>query len=225
MKSIFLSFLLFSFINLFSQNNKSSSNPDYNTSFTGNTSKNGMWIPGRVEDKSIVGSQYLFNSWNGMYSIVNKIGEKFNLLNLNYNIHTKTLESKVSNDSVFQFDLDKIDYIIASKKKYKILNNEMFLELLCNDKIDFYKSFKVIVQEATNNPLTQTELTPRRYVVKNEYKVFYNKVLVDIGLNKKSIFNLFADKKNLISKYVKENKLSYSNEEDVVKILNYISNN
>lgn len=226
MKKTFLPFMLFIVFNLFAQdNNQSSSSTDYNTSFTGNTSKNGMWIPGRIEDKTITGSPYLFNSWNGMFSVINKGGDKFSLINLNYNIQTKTLESKISNDSVFQYDLNAIEYVVVAKNKYKIINSEMFLELLSNNKMEFFKAYNVVIQEATNNPLTQTDLTPRRYVIKNEYKILQNNVLKEFKLSKKFIVNLFPEKKNLILKYVDDNNLSYSKEEDMVKILNYISNN
>ena len=211
MKKIFLPFALFIVFNLFSQhNNQSSSNNDYNTSFIGNTSKNGMWIPSRIEDKTITGSPYLFNSWNGMFSVINKVGDKFSLINLNYNIQTKTLESKISNDSVFQYDLNAIEYVVIAKDKYKIINGEMLLELLSNSKIEFFKAYNVIIQEATNNPLTQTDLTPRRYVVKSEYKILQDEILKEFKLSKKFIVNLFPEKKNLILKYVENNNLSFN---------------
>ena len=62
-------------------------------------------------------------------------------------------------------------------------------------------------------------------MVKSEYKILQDEILKEFKLSKKFIVNLFPEKKNLILKYVENNNLSYSDEEDVIKILNYISNN
>ena len=225
MKKTFLPFMLFMVFNLFAQdNNQLSSNTDYNTSFTGNISKNGMWIPAKVEDKTIEGSPYLFNSFDGLFYIINKNGDKFSILNLNYNISTKNLESKISTDSVFQFDLRTIDYVIVAKDKYKIYKDELYLQLSNNGKIELLKSYKIAIQDAVFNPLTQQNSTPKRYLIKSEYKILKDNVLSEFKLNKKTIFNLFPDKKDIITQYVKKNKLSYSDEDDVKNILNYLSN-
>ena len=226
MKNLLLLFLSFFVMNLFSQNNNSSnSNGDYNINFSGNPVKAGMWVSSKIEDKSIIGSPFLFNSWEGFFSVVTKSGNRFDLINLNYNIQTKRLESKISNDSVFQYDLNVLDFVLVAKKKYKIFNNELFLQLMDNNAFVFLKSYDITIQEATNNPLTQSDLTPRRYVIKNEYKILQENTIKEFKLNKKSFFNFFPEKKELISKYVNENRLSYSKEEDAITILYYISNN
>jgi len=80
----------------------SKSTSDFNTTYTGSISRNGLWVPAYSKDKSIEGSPYLFPNWNGMYSVVNTKGNKFKVLNLNYNIEAKTIETKVSKDYLFQ---------------------------------------------------------------------------------------------------------------------------
>lgn len=97
--------------------------------------------------------------------------------------------------------------------------------MFTSDSFEFLKSFQVVIQEPVSNPLTQSSLTPRRYVYKNEYKIFRNGVVTDFKLNKKSLLNLFPDKIDLIKNYANSNKLSFSEENDVVKIFNYIVNN
>lgn len=224
-KTLILSFIFLFSVHSFCQNvdNLSSSN-DFNTNLVGNVQKNGMWIPGKVEDKTIEGSPYLFNSSEGLFYIINKGGDKFSLLNLNYNVATKNLEFKISNDSVFQFDLRTIDYVIVAKNKYKIYKNEMYLQLSNYDGIELLKSYISSIQDAVFNPMTQQNSIPRRYIIKSEYKILKDNELSEFKLNRKSFFNLFPDKKDIITQYVKQNKLTYSDEEDVKKILNYLSN-
>lgn len=222
-------FILFQFFCsfLFAQKTTSTTSmPDYNTDYIGNVYKNGMWIPGKVENNSISGSCYLFDNPNGIFSIINNTGNKFNLTNINYNIETKQLETKIANDSVFQYNLDEIDYLVVNKKKYKVFKGEMYQQLFSSNQFELLKSFSVVVQQASFNPLTQDVLTPKRYVVRYNYMLLKNNdTLQDFKLNKKSILGLNIDKKDLILNYVKANKLSYSNEDDVVKILNYLTNN
>ena len=76
----------------------------------------GSWIPPKAKNNYIKGSQYLFDSWTGQYTIVSKSGVKSQLLNLNYNISSKKIESYISKDSVFQYDLDQFDYIVKFNK-------------------------------------------------------------------------------------------------------------
>ena len=109
MKNYCLHLMLFVTFSFFAQDNQNSKKGDYNIDYLGNFNKAGMWLPASVEDKSISGSPYLFNSWEGLFSVINMKGNRFDLLNLNYNISTKKLESKVSKDSVFQYDLKDID--------------------------------------------------------------------------------------------------------------------
>ncbi|RTL10198.1 MAG: hypothetical protein EKK56_10395 [Flavobacteriaceae bacterium] len=225
MKNYCLHLMLFVTFSFFAQDNQNSKKGDYNIDYLGNFNKAGMWLPASVEDKSISGSPYLFNSWEGLFSVINMKGNRFDLLNLNYNISTKKLESKVSKDSVFQYDLKDIDKVKYLSKVYKVYNEELFLQLFTSDTFEFLKSFQVVIQEAVSNPLTQSSLTPRRYVYKNEYKIFRNGVVTDFKLNKKSLLNLFPDKIDLIKNYANSNKLSFSEENDVVKIFNYIVNN
>jgi hypothetical protein len=219
MKKFLVLFVITLFsINLYSQD------VNYRTSLIGNEHNAGVWIPGKIEDKSIEGSPYLFNSSGGLFYIINKKGDKFSLLNLNYNVATKNLEFKISNDSVFQFDKRSIDHVIVAKNKYVMYNNELFLQLSDKDGIQLLKAFKITIQDAVFNPLTQQNSKPKRYLIKSEYKILKDNVLNEFKLNKKSILNLFPDKKDIITQYVNKNKLSYSDEDDVKNIMNYLSN-
>ena len=79
----------------------------------------------------------------------------------------------------------------------------------------------MIITEGTLNPLTQIK-SPDVYTRSDAY--FYTKSkssLNEIKLKKKSILRAFSNKEKEISSFVKENKLGYTTEEDLIKILTY----
>jgi hypothetical protein len=51
--------------------------------------------------------------------------------------------------------------------------------------------------------------------------MYLNNTLTEINLKKKDILNVFNLKKEEIINFVKKNKLSYHNEEDVLKIYTF----
>lgn len=221
---VFNSFLSYGQNENSKENSKESVN-DFNVTFTGSATLNstGLWVPAYRKDNSIEGTPYLFKNSSGMYSVINTKGDKFKVLNLNYNIETKTIESQVGKDSVFQYTMTDIDYVLANNKRYKVVGDEMFLELYKGADFKLLKQFSIRINEGVTNPLSMADLSPRRYVIKEEYKLHKDNALSKFKLGKSSILKLFNDKNDAIVKYVKENNLSYSEESDVIRILNYIS--
>ena len=127
MKNLFLAALM-SFISFqsFSQTTDAkNTSSNFNIGYQGNINTTGIWTPGTYKQNFIDGSVYLFPNFNGQYTVITKKGDSRKLFNLNYNLKTQTLESSISKDSIFQYDLDQFDYIIALNKKYKVLNNRM----------------------------------------------------------------------------------------------------
>ncbi len=186
---------------------------------------NGAWIPGKVEDKTITGSVYLFPSWNGIFKIITKNGDTKQLLNLNYNIKTKDIEAFISNDSVFQFDKNQFEYIIQSNKKYKVLNdgflNGLFLEVFNGNKIKLYKEFSISIQDGTFNPLTQEKIELDKYVKNYSYYIFKENKYDKIKLTKKDILKYLSDQKEALKEFVKKNDVDFSSDDDIKVILNY----
>ena len=168
----------------------------------------------------IKGSKYLFPVWDGNYVIESIKGIRYNLNSLNYNLDTKTLESLLSKDSIFELRSNQVNFILANNKKYKVINEELYQELN-NGKFKIYKQFNVKVKEAFINPMTRQESSPAEYVQFGKYFYFENDVLVPFKLNKKEIFNILKDKQTEIAKYAKEKDFSFSDETDVIKIVNY----
>jgi hypothetical protein len=210
------------------------SSADYNVTLAtkddnkiGQTSFAGMWVPGKSIDIKIEGSLYLFPSWNGMYKVVTKNGDTHQLFNLNYNLKSLKLESVVSKDSIFQYDLLNLDYIVNNNKTYKAISegglNGLFFEVFNGDKVKLYKKFYIVVQEGVINPLTQVMMSESKYVQKTSY-YFWNKgEYIETKLSKSNVLKILGDKKDVIKEFASKNNLSYSSDEDLKIVLNHYS--
>ncbi len=224
-KSIYLIILFFSMISTFSQRGNLETQSSLQSLTSTNLNGGGVWLPGKVEDKTITGSVYLFPSWNGIFKIITKNGDIKQLLNLNYNIKNKNIEAFISNDSVFQFDKNQFDYIVQSNKKYKVFNDEnlngLFLEVFNGNKIKLYKEFSISVLDGIFNPLTQEKIELDKYVQNYSYYIFKDNKYEKIKLTKKDILKYLSDKKDLIKEYVNKNSLNFTTDEDVSIILKH----
>jgi len=225
MKNVILPsfFCLFSFLGFCQDTASTSKDPDFVNNFVGNTEKIGMWVPSKVKSTEIEGSTYLFYSWFGMFSIIDKSGATYSFTNLNYNVKSKSLESKIANDSVFLFDKKNIDRVTFNKIKYRFINEELFLEVFKSIKFDLLIGYDLYLMSGTTNPLTQQDLTPNQYKVQKQYKLYRDATFFNFDLSKKAFFKNFPNHQEAIAKFVKENKLSYKEEADVITILKHIT--
>lgn len=221
---IFLS--LFSTFQTFSQTSESKNTAsNFNIGFQGNINTSGIWVPGTYKQNYIEGSVYLFPNFVGQYSVISKNGDSKQLFNLNFNLITKSLESSISKDSVFQYNIEQFDYVINSNNKYKVIleegNNGLSLELYNSPQIQFYKNISLFIEKGVVNPMTQTMISEDKYVQIFTYYLVIKNNKVKVKLNKSDFLKQLSDKKDLIKQFVSLNDLSFSNEEHLKKILKH----
>lgn len=200
-----------------------------NTMNTLNTNYyNGFWIPAQPTETIIKGSVYLFPNWVGQYKVISKDGVSTNMFNLNYNIKNQTLESSISKDSVFQYNIDKIDYFTHSNNKYKVFNDDnlkgIFLEIIFNDKIKVYKGYTISIDLGVVNQLTQQKFSPDSYIQDFDYYFFTNDKYEKFKPSKKNILKYLKDKTTEMKEYLSKHDFSYTNDQDLKVILNYYYN-
>ncbi|MDD5152208.1 MAG: hypothetical protein PHC28_17310 [Flavobacterium sp.] len=176
--------------------------------------------------KVIDGTQYLFPSWQGIYEIYFHDKKKYVIENLNYNIKSQSLEFKIKNDSVFQFDSNKIDFIKNYLGKYKFYNindnNQLCQELYMSNTMILLRGYAVKLVDEVINPMTKELISNARYEKKNRYfcKINENEI-TEIVLKRKQILKLFGDKMKEVEAYVSKSKLSYTSEKDLLQIFQY----
>ena len=196
-----------------------------NLNTLGGVTQNGVWSIPKMEDKTITGTNYLFKNFEGLYVVTNKSGNSFKLLNLNYNLSSGTLETKISKDSVFQYDLKEIDYVASGNKKFKNLDtnvlNGLVLEVFNGKNFDIYRKSDISVLEGTINPMTQEKIQQDKYVQSYTYYTNTNGNIEKFKFNKNAILKLTKDKQVQVREYAKSSNLDFNNEVDVNIILKY----
>ncbi|WNM20167.1 hypothetical protein [Flavobacterium capsici] len=209
--------LLFS-ITIHSQNTKHS---DEFQNVVGNMKIAGMWIPSYKADQSIEGSVYLFSNWEQLFDI--ELTNKMNirLYNLNYNIQQKTLESKISNDSVYQFEINNFDRIKLINNTYKVNNGSLYQEIFAGNKIKCYKGFIISTTPGVFNPLTQTMSSQAKYVRNETYYYMLNEQMVEFKRSKKNLLKIFSDKKEIIESEIKKKKYDFDNDDDLRQLFQF----
>jgi hypothetical protein len=186
----------------------------------------GLYVPSKKAGKPIDQSQYLFSQWDENSQIFFSESKVFAIKNLNYNIDSKKLESIIGKDSIFQYNVNRIDFIKRNDKKYKFYNyndsNQLYQELYVSKNVVFLKGYKLILKEAFINPLTNAVISEAKSVIVEKYfcKVS-DKDFAQLDLKKKAILKLMGDKSSQVDKFVSESKLNYSSENDLIKIFNY----
>jgi hypothetical protein len=228
MKSIALAFLMFTPSLMFSQViNSTAPSPGSINPFSGFTRIDYARIPIPVKKDEIEGKIYVFENWNnrGVLSIGD---QAYKLSNINFNMRTNKVESRVGKDSVYIFDLTNVDYLLINNRKFKNYylpkknTNEIFELIYDGDDLKILKGFEIGIIRGEVDPLMVKKKVAKYYTT-TRYYIKKGNNIEDIKLRKMDIITLFNEKSTLVNDYAKENKLSYKKEKDIIKLLNYFS--
>lgn len=179
-----------------------------------------------IEENKIYSVDYLLYKNMTPGSIEFSDGNLISLNRVNFN---------VIRDQFFFQDLGNKYYLLDPQDGIKkvIMGNDIFeyflvgdtykpLKILFqNENIAFLKGYYVEVS-STNAPRTVFNATDgQKAKTATLYYIQQNGLIKEIELNKRSIYDLFMSQssKNELKKFVKANRLSYKNEDDVKKIL------
>jgi hypothetical protein len=223
----FVSIFLLGFIVMYSQNGSGSlANRNDISNYLNPIQNDGLFVAIKNSNNVIDETQYLFPSWNGDFQIYVSKDKGYTIKNLNYNINSKKLESKFGKDSIFQFDANKIIFIKNNSNTYKFYNfegvSQLCQELYLSKNIIFVKNYKLIYIDSFINPMTNAIISKARYEIKEKLLCkFYDNEFIQFDLKKKNILKLMGEKASVIEKYVSDSKLSFSSENDLIKIFNY----
>ena len=224
MKSIITLILVFSSSFIFSQN----IDPNTGSSRLGNLSNMSNFSGGSIvfnKKSEIKGNIHLFEKWSNT-GVINIDGKNYKLLNINYNMRTDNFESQVGKDSVFILDNSNVNHLYINNKRFenfyfsRINKNKNFEVIHDGKEFKLIKGFEIGVKYGETDPLMVKKKVDKYFTTKSYY-LMRGIDINDIGLKKKVILTLFKDKKDLVGKFVKENKLSYKKDADLKKIFKY----
>jgi hypothetical protein len=175
--------------------------------------------------KDIVGNIYVFEDWNNKCKIV--VGEDvFKLSNINLNMKTDQFEALVGKDSMFAFNTSNIDLIYINDRKFKsfyvsnIKKNKNFELIYDGEEIKLLKGYEVGIKYNDPDPL-MVKKNVDNYFTTETYFIKTGEEFNELKLKEKDMLKIFGDKADLISKFVKENKLSYKDDKDLNRIFIY----
>ena len=225
MRLIYILFFLIS-NSIFSQTNVatdfrglgSDQNTNFGTSFFYNQ-------PSKV----ILGSAYLFDEWNNDGEIQTLTGERFLVRNINLNISRNAFEAKINdNDSIFSFTFNNIKQIIINGKSYKNYfyneDNRVYELIYSGRDFTILKGFSVKLVTGSGYPMVNR--SNDKYVKKESYFIrsSQNKTIESFKLSKRSLNKLFENSSMDVSRilaFIDSNNLSYKDENNVIRMLEF----
>jgi hypothetical protein len=129
-------------------------------------------------------------------------------------------------------DFVKLNFI-ATNTKYKLVNyintNDKFdygylIDIYQKDNIGLFKKDNIEFNEEKIAKTTLENNMPAKYFkVKSTYFLKTKESIFEFPSNKKKLIKLFLDKKEAIEVFVKENKIDFDKEQDLIKIVDFIS--
>jgi len=221
--------------NVSAQETGESSNVSYTNLVSGFTNPNGVagvvgGTVGVIEpvSRKVDGSYYIFDNWNNDAVIELKTGKSLSLKgNININTKSGAIESKISEDKIYSFELENIKSVTINNNKYLIehsldLNRKTLFEVIgnSNDKI-LIRTYKSSYKEGDPNPLkgqlNDKIITSKVYYIKDKSS------LKKIKLNKSILNEEFGNGDSSLKKYMKSQKLTFKNDKDFKLLFNHIN--
>ena len=206
---------------------------DFRSALTGETSNFGTSFFYNQPNKVVLGSAYLFDEWNNDGEIQTLSGERFLIRNINLNISRNSFEAKINdNDSIFSFNFNNIKKIIINDRSYVNYfyneDNRVYELVYGGQSFTILKGFSVKLVTSSGNPMVNR--SNDKYVKKESYFIRSedDKMINSFKFNKRSLNKLFERSKKDVSRitaYIESSNLSYKNEDDVIRILEFAFEN
>lgn len=176
------------------------------------------------------GEKFLFEDWENDGTIF--VGEKvYRLSNVNYDIKVGQFMTQLESDSLFVFNKYSVDSISVNKKMFKKFYDPsgkdriVFSEVIYDDNgVSILKNHYLKEVEGSPNPMINR---PTNQIKKrSKYYTAVKNSLEPFSLNKKNVLKQIGDPQlaEQAKTFAKQNRLSFSSEEDVVQILTSVYN-
>ena len=181
----------------------------------------------------VEGSKYLDDAF--LPAVVSTMPDK--LFNVKYNIFSGEMEVQSTNKKAYALNKYRKDIVITfinSKKTYQLfdfINNDDMMQLgyflvLNRGENKILKKEKIIFLEEKPSKTGYDEHRPPQYkrlVDKYYIKISSSSNAVELPKNKKKFADLFPKSKSDILDFIKTNKIKFSKDEDLIKLITHIN--
>lgn len=187
--------------------------------------------------QSLEGDNYLDPTWR-LATLILKDGSAKSVAKARYNAATNDVEVLFPNDSVLTVN-DGINQFVltANSAKPEQTFRSGFPAYAGNTKKTFYEVLydgkqkvlvryqKVLQRDNTEGAYRTGEKTDRLVLKKNYFLYSADGKMSDFDNTKKAFLQKFAEKKDALEKFVKENKLNYREHDDIKRIMSFLEGN
>lgn len=181
----------------------------------------GIEFIGTLRDKN--NDHYMFPRWsnNGVLYANNMI---YGIGNINFNITTNAIDSRISKDKLFMFKSSHVDSISINNHLFKKVGSLFYEVLFEKENSMFLKKYDIKYKSGYEGRMggvtgpSQTSVVFRYVVIDSERK------MKQVELSKKSILDAFQNRKDVLENFAKKENLSFRKEQDIVKMLEFITN-
>jgi len=227
MKKIIFSLLLISFSYSFAQNGMVLSRADFSegTTFSNRISSGKTGRSLSYDD--VVGSPYVTANFS-----LAQVADNYEKMPVRYNSYTDQIEFQRDGGVMVLPNDSKFSRIEIVSPKQTLVNLETSDDLkgyfyeIVNGKVSLYKKIKTKFIDAV--PASNTYSSDKPALFKLSDPVFYIKTdngFIKKPKNQKDILSQFADKKEALSSFFKENKIKFDKEEDLKKLVTFLNKN
>ncbi|WP_405251158.1 hypothetical protein [Dokdonia sp. Asnod3-C12] len=178
---------------------------------------------------NVEGSYYVFENWENNAVIELNNGKKYVLeQNFNINAYKGSFESKISEESVYIFELGDIKKVNINYNPYvvKYFKKEnkfvLFQELGNYNGKTLLKDFKAELIQRGSDPYRGN--LNDQIVINSNYYISQNDEIIKIKLKKSSIINQFDNESNAVKTFMKDEKLSFKEDNDLRKLFRFLNN-
>jgi len=175
--------------------------------------------------KIVKGTKYLFNDWNNRGFLYTSKGEKIALNNMNLNLQGNVFVTRIANSAVYTFSFNNLEKVIIRNKTYRKYyyngSKSVFEVVHETDAFSLLKRHTVEFVPGSPNPMLNKK---DKYIRKFSYFVKLGNKMKPFKLKKKSILELVRANEVKIAEidtFVASNNLSFKNESDVKRILEF----
>ena len=166
--------------------------------------------------EEVKGNPFLFEDWNTK-GVVYSNGKYFEVDKLNYNIYKEEIGAMKEKESVFAYDSKYIDSVKINDTRLHKMNGKFYEVLEIGPKASLFKKYDTRIAEGQVDVTDQSK-GPSRLVIMDDYYVFSQDQLVKFKPSKGNLEDVFGDQAQEMKKIMKEKKLNYKKQDDLIRI-------
>jgi hypothetical protein len=176
---------------------------------------------------SIAGSPYLVNNWSkGSITLYN--GKVIEDLPLKYNVHSGEMLYHVDNKTYILGSPDSVLFITMNNRRFMYLPFEEkkkmqkdYFEVITGDVSQLLIRHTVTLIKSNYNIALNAGEKDDRLEHKSNYYLRKERSVVLIDKKGESLFNLLSDKSKELRNFASQNKISFTNKDDLTRIVDY----